>query len=121
MFLGNEPIRRFNLDLIRRVTVLLSVESDDAKSYDKMLELFRTILRYMEINCSIDYVEIIRKIDINSLDRNRWKKTMTEIQKKVEEDHQVKEAARSLVCAKNTKFNQLINKYRDQGYEIVDK
>ena len=96
IFVGIEtPIRRFEFSLIGGVGVLFHAESRDPESYDKMLELFRALLRYMERHDPKYCQDVLKLVfeTISSLDRKDWKKSKKEIEREFNKKWETRKAA----------------------------
>lgn len=115
-----EPIQRFRFELIKGVISLLLVESDNSESYDKMLELFKALLGYIQRHDSDHYKDILKAIDLSSLERNNWEKSKEDIQKEVAESLDIRMATVELDRRKENTLVGLTNNYKSQGYQITD-
>ena len=116
------PIRRFGFSLVSKGIVLADLRSQDAESYDKMLELFRAIMRYVEGHDLAYYTEVAQLVSrsILSLDRKDWKKSRKEIEVEFEKAYQTRGAKAKFERERMESLSQLINGYKIQGYEITE-
>ncbi len=115
------PIQRFEFTLCQAGIVKLELISQQPHEYDKMLELFKTCLNSIEKSAPEDYGIIINKVDLPSLDRNNWKKSVLDIKKETESLYDIKRAREDLDRKVADTFGNLSSKYRDQGYEITEE
>ena len=117
------PIKRFGFTFVGKgLSVLLNLRSKDADSYDKMLELFRAVMRYIERHNPERHREVVELISgsISSLDRKDWKKSKKAIEEEFSETWQARQALETLKMGKARGLSELTNKYKQQGYEIVN-
>ncbi len=129
VFVGTEtPIRRFEFGLISSGSVLFQAESRDPKSYDKMLELFRAVMRYTERHDPKHYWEIFESIckalscgdPFYSMDRKNWLKSKKEIEKEFNERYETKRSTEDFERKRSDELSKLTNEYKSQGYEIIE-
>lgn len=115
-----KPINRFRFELGWGVSSLLLIESDDPESYDKMLELFKSILDYFEKYDPDFYNQVLGEINMPSLERGNWRISQDEICKEAAESTEFKEAIDNLTGIKKEKEAQLIAYYLRMGYQITE-
>ena len=102
--------------------VLFHAESRDPESYDKMLELFRALLRYMERHDPKYCQDVLKLVfeTISSLDRKDWKKSKKEIEREFNKKWETRKAAEDFERQRTEELSKLTDDYRYQGYEITD-
>lgn len=120
-FVGTvSPTKRFRFELIKGVVSLLLIESSDAESYDKMLELFKATLSHAERHDPNHYKKILEKIDLRSLPRTAWRKSKSEIEEELSKSSDMRMATENLQRKKDQALIDLTNEYKRQGYKITD-
>ncbi|MDP3696786.1 MAG: hypothetical protein Q8R55_02015 [Candidatus Taylorbacteria bacterium] len=116
------PIRRFGFSLVNKGLVLAELRSRDANSYDKMLDLFRAVMRYMERH-NPSYHKVVLEFvskSISSLDRKDWQKSRKDIESEFEKEYQAREAREKFERERTEKLSNLVREYKNQGYQIID-
>ncbi len=116
------PIERFGFSLVGKGIVLAELRSKDARSYDKMLDLFKAVMRYMERHDPKYHQEVLGFVGkaTSSMERKDWKKSKAEIEKEFSERWETRKAAEDFERERATELSKLTNDYRSQGYEITD-
>ena len=109
------PIERFKFELVQGVISIFSTSSNDGESYDKLLELFKSIINYMKKRNNKYNNPVLQDI----LERKNWKKTQEEIKQEIDESLDIKLGEEDLQRKRELALNKLILKYRHQGYEII--
>lgn len=121
LFVGTvTPIRRFRFELIGQGIVLADLESKDAQSYDKMLELFKAIVDYVKRHDQKWYERILDTVVFASLERANWKKSKDEIKRELNETWEVRKAREDFEREERRIVSNLTEDYRRQGYKIID-
>lgn len=116
------PIERFGFSLVGKGVVLADLRSKDAKSYDKMLDLFREVMRYMERHNPENHKRILEFVSkaISSLDRKDWRKSRKDIESEFEKEYENRSAKEKFERERTAGLMAKINHYKHQGYEITD-
>lgn len=114
------PIERFQFTLCQGGIVKGDVISQYPDEYDKMLELFRVCLNYLERHDPERYKSIIKKIDVSSLERNTWKKSKKDIEEETSKELKIRVATEDFYKIRRQALADLIDQYKSQGYEITE-
>ena len=109
------PIERFKFELVQGVISIFSTSSNDGESYDKLLELFKSIINYMKRHNN-KYNNLILQ---DTLERKNWKKSMADIEKEADENLNVKSEKEDFQRTRELALNNLILRYRHEGYQIT--
>lgn len=121
VFIGTvTPIERFEFSLTSEIGVLFQAESRNPESYDKMLELFKAIMGYLERH-DLDYHKrVLESVDMDSLERKNWKKSRKDIEKELNEKWETRKDIEDFQRKRERALSELSSQYRGQGYELVD-
>ena len=109
------PIERFKFELVQGVISIFSTSSNDGESYDKLLELFKSVINYMKRRDN-KYNNLILQ---DTLERKNWEKSMADIEKEVEGDPNIKLAEEDFRRKKELALNKRILMCRHEGYTII--
>lgn len=113
------PIEGFEFTLCQGGLEKATLISQDSNEYDKMLELFKAGLAYLQRHNTEHYGRIVKAVDLQSLERRSWKKSMRSIEHELSENIDMRMATESLKRKREQALADLVCKYRGQGYEIL--
>jgi len=115
------PIEGFEFTLCQGGIVKADLISQYPDEYDKMLELFNAGLDYLQRHDQEHYRRILETVDLSSLERKNWKKSMREIRQELTENIKIRMLTENFERMREQTLANLISKYRGQGYEIVEQ
>lgn len=113
------PIQRFEFSLTSGIGVLFQAESRDPESYDKMLELFKAVMGYLERHDPAYHKRVLESVEMDSLERKNWKKPRKDIEKEVNEKWETRKAVEDFQRERERELSELTNEYKRQGYLII--
>lgn len=114
------PIERFEFILCQSGIMKAQVISQHPDEYDKMLELFKVCLDYIERHDPERHKHILERVDLPSLKREGWKKSKEAIVKELSGNWKIRSATEDFERMRKSALANLISQYERQGYEIIE-
>lgn len=115
------PIEGFQFILCQGCIVQADLISQSPNEYDKMLELFKAGLGYLQRHDQNHYDRILKAVNLPSLERQNWKRSTKALEREVAENFDIRMATQNFQRMKEQTLANLISKYKGQGYEIDEE